>query len=43
MLRQKPLALLKNVKKWVFNLFLNNDWVDKEAEHYYPKNKNESN
>lgn len=29
------LVLLKNVKKWVFNLFLNNDIADKEARLYF--------
>lgn len=29
------LVLLKNVKKWVFNLFLNKDIADKEARLYF--------
>ena len=43
MLRQRLLALLKSVKNWVFNLLSAEDWVDKEAELYFQKDKNESN
>ena len=35
--------LLKNVKKWVFNLFLANDWADKEAQLYFERDKNDGN
>ena len=34
--------LLKNVKKWVFDFFLTNDWADKEAQLYF-KDKDDSN
>jgi len=34
--------LLKSVKKWVFDFFLNNDWADKEAQLYI-KDKDDSN
>jgi hypothetical protein len=37
------LALLKNVKRWVFNFFLNNNWADKEAQSYFGKEEDESN
>ena len=36
------LALLTNVKRWVFNFFLTNHWADKEAQLYF-KDKNDSN
>ena len=35
------LALLKNVKRWVFDFFLINDWAEKEAQLYFEQDKNE--
>jgi hypothetical protein len=29
--------------KWVWHFISDNDWADKEAEHYFPKDKDESN
>jgi hypothetical protein len=43
MLLLKLSALLKSVKKWVFNLLSAKDWADKEAEHFFRKDKDESN
>jgi hypothetical protein len=35
--------LLRSVKKWVYNFFLNSDWADKEAQLYFRGDKDESN
>jgi hypothetical protein len=35
--------LLRSVKKWVSDFFLNNDWADKEAQLYFGKDEDESN
>jgi hypothetical protein len=37
------LVRLKRMKRWVSDFFLNNDWADKEAEHFFKKDKDESN
>ena len=36
-------ALLKNVKKWVFELLFNSKIADREEELYFGKKSNESN
>jgi hypothetical protein len=33
--------LLKNVKKWVFNFFMTNNWAEKEAQAYFEQDENE--
>jgi len=35
--------LLRNVKKWVSDFFLTNDWADKEAQLYFEQDKDDSN
>ena len=42
-MKLRLLALLRNAKNWVFDLLSAKDWVDKEAEHYFQKDKDESN
>jgi hypothetical protein len=42
-MRLRLLVLLKSVKNWVFDLFSANGWVDKEAEHYFQNEADESN
>jgi hypothetical protein len=41
-MKLRLLALLKNVKTWVFNLIFDNDLADREARLYF-EDKNESN